>query len=368
MSIVAKPVNSQPQEIVGRKKAVLKAVVDTYVQDCVPVSSKKITENSFKEYSSATIRNDLAHLEESGLLFQTHVSSGRIPTDQGYRFFVDNFVDETKQSIPIDSQSQVSNTTLGSVLENTVQLISTHTKMTAIALESSNVSRVISDLHLTRLRDSRYVLGIFFDDSNVDRLVFSVKDIIHNTKWETIPKIIDEQIDRFILIFKEKINGLDINKLISSEIVLEISPNNEVDQLLLHFLIGLLTNSITTNSGEENIYLAGTSAITQNKTSVNVNDDIEISSQLLSLIEQQMQLADIVRQSLSSKVSVKIGHENLVDEMSHHSLVLAPINISDHNAGAVGVLGPTRMDYNQIFGLLSYASDIVSEKIENMEK
>lgn len=347
------------EDIAGRKKDVLKAVVETYVKDAVPVSSKKIAEKSFSGVSSATIRNDLAVLEETGYLSHTHVSSGRIPTDKGYRFFVDNFVDSSHRDSKIEASVSLLEPQLENVLEKTVQLISAHTKLTAVAVGKSSKSRIISDLHLSNLDDSRYVLAVIFNDASIDSIVF--------TKAELGNNINPENLEIFLKHFAISIKNIDVSKIVDMNFDQTFFQSSENKSFMVFFK-NLLKTGLKNADSETNVYLSGTSIIAQNYASTKNEYDSEISTHLLTLIEQHMQLAQIVEESLLNSVSARIGSENVVEEMSHHSMVLAPVNISDVNSAALGIIGPTRMDYQQIFGCLSYASELVENKMEKMDK
>lgn len=347
------------EDIAGRKKDVLKAVVETYVKDAVPVSSKKIAEKSFSGVSSATIRNDLAVLEETGYLSHTHVSSGRIPTDKGYRFFVDNFVDSSHRDSKIEASVSLLEPQLENVLEKTVQLISAHTKLTAVAVGKSSKSRIISDLHLSNLDDSRYVLAVIFNDASIDSIVF--------TKAELGNNINPENLEIFLKHFAISIKNIEVSKIVDMNFDQTFFQSSE-NKNFMAFFKNLLKTGLKNADSETNVYLSGTSIIAQNYASTKNEYDSEISTHLLTLIEQHMQLAQIVEESLLNSVSARIGSENVVEEMSHHSMVLAPVNISDVNSAALGIIGPTRMDYQQIFGCLSYASELVENKMEKMDK
>lgn len=351
--------NADDKDIVGRKKDVLKAVVETYVKDAVPVSSKKIAEKSFSGVSSATIRNDLAVLEETGYLSHTHVSSGRIPTDKGYRFFVDNFVDSSQRDSKIEASVSILEPHLENVLEKTVQLISAHTKLTAVAVGKSSKSRIISDLHLSNLDDSRFVLAVIFNDASIDSIVF--------TKTELGKSVNPENLEIFLKHFAQSVKNIDVTKIASMSFD-DVFFQSQENKIYTKFFQTLLKNGLKTADSETNVYLSGTSMIAQNYQVSKNEYDSEISNHLLTLIEQHMQLAQIVEQSLLQSVSAKIGSENVVEEMARHSMVLAPVNISDVNSAALGIIGPTRMDYQQIFGCLSYASELVEQKMEKLDK
>ena len=354
-----KTVSVDEETIVGRKRDVLKAVVETYVKDAVPVSSKKIAEKSFSGVSSATIRNDLAVLEETGYLAHTHVSSGRVPTDKGYRFFVDNFVDGKQRDSKIQASVSLLEPQLENVLEKTVQLISAHTKLTAVAVGSSSKSKIVSDLHISYLDDSRYVLAVIFNDASIDSIVFNKSELGNNVNLENL--------EIFLKHFAISIKNVDVSNIPSinfDDIFFQSAENKN----FMTFFQKLLKNGLKSPDKETNVYLSGTSMIAQNFASPKSEYDNEISTHLLTLIEQHMQLAQIVEQSLLQSVSAKIGSENVAEEMAHHSMVLAPVNISDVNSAALGVIGPTRMDYQQIFGCLSYASELVENKMEKMDK
>ena len=144
-----------------RQQAILVAIIEQYAEIAAPVGS--VTLAKLFGVSSATIRSEMAKLEEMGFIEAPHTSAGRIPTDKGYRFFVDNFVDSSHRDSKIEASVSLLEPQLENVLEKTVQLISAHTKLTAVAVGKSSKSRIISDLHLSNLDDSRYVLAVIFN-------------------------------------------------------------------------------------------------------------------------------------------------------------------------------------------------------------
>lgn len=353
-----KSIVQENKAVIGRKKDVLKAVVESYVVDAVPVSSKKIAEKSFSGISSATIRNDLALLEETGYLSHTHVSSGRIPTDKGYRFFVDNFVDNSQRDSKIQASVSLLEPKLENILEKTVQLISAHTKLTAVAVGTSSKSRIVSDIHLSSLDSSRFVLAVIFNDGTIDSIVFYKAELGANFNLADL--------EIFIKHFALSVRNIEITKIATLNFDDGFYRNIQ-NKNFISFFLNLLKTNLKSTDKETNVYLSGTSMIAQNHSGIKNEYDSEISKHLLTLVEQHMALAQIVEQSLLQSVSARIGSENIVEEMARHSMVLAPVNISETNSVALGIIGPTRMDYQQIFGCLSFASELVENKMEKTE-
>jgi heat-inducible transcriptional repressor len=163
----------EQNDLDDRKAEILKTVIDIYLADPTPVASKIVGLKSGLGVSSETIRNEMHALEEEGYLAQTHTSSGRIPTDRGYRFFVDNFVAKQRQGVKYSDRKSVKRInekletlvpgSSPSLLDEMVVLISTLTQHTAVALRNSAKTSCISDVHVSVLNGRRLIVGLFLN-------------------------------------------------------------------------------------------------------------------------------------------------------------------------------------------------------------
>ncbi|MFN8016073.1 MAG: heat-inducible transcriptional repressor HrcA [Acidimicrobiia bacterium] len=324
-------------ELNERQGMVVKAVVDSYVEEKVPVASNKVKEAIQLDISSSTIRNDMHSLEKAGYLAHPHTSSGRVPTDLGYRYFVDHYVIdklEKSKAKPIDL--------INDDFENVVLVLSSLTNYTAVLVNNIVNSSKILDAHVSRLHDDVLVLAIFYDDSNIQRVVVNVGDLNLEP---------DFPIDELNLSIKSlllnstsaqvsNIDGYDLNKKFKP-ILNRILEQFQVDK--------------NNTSDDVQVHVAGFANVAK------IADQQEISEQLLSLLEQHMKLAEILKSNVGSKVNVKIGEENAASELVNFSVAFSPFNSSPGVEGVLGVIGPTRMDYAKVLLCLQ----AVSESMEN---
>lgn len=353
-----------------RKSTILKTVVDSYIDQPSPVASKTVGERSALDVSPATIRNEMKTLENAGYLTHPHTSSGRIPTDRGYRFFVDHFVSpNSKNSRIFEFDQNLSNqnpmfgeltSDVDRLLEQTVVLLASLTQHTALIVKDSTRQAKICDLHISRLEDGRCVVALFFDDSSVERVVVEPEHFDLDFDYE---KLVSE--DHFISLcvdeLRGKLAGISLRDLKPTDSS-QISPDFSVNTFVAHVMNALSSDSFLAPQ-DASVHVAGVANIAKIELQ-DENSQREISAQLLSLIEQHMRLVELVRSSVDENIGARIGSENKYDELSRHSIVLAPFTSKDGESGAVGIIGPTRMDYSKIFTYLNSASGTVEKYLD----
>ncbi|HQZ14630.1 MAG TPA: heat-inducible transcriptional repressor HrcA, partial [Acidimicrobiia bacterium] len=346
----------EQNDLDDRKAEILKTVIDIYLADPTPVASKIVGLKSGLGVSSATIRNEMHALEEEGYLAQTHTSSGRIPTDRGYRFFVDNFVAKQRQGVKYSDRKSVKRInekletlvpgSSPSLLDEMVVLISTLTQHTAVALRNSAKTSCISDVHVSVLNGRRLIVGLFFEDATVDRVVIDVAQFSLTVQREIEHYSDQIYVDKCEKILKSKLTGKRVADLVDLANV-ETMVDSFESQLLR--LVEQDCKSGLHNSGVDSfVHVAGVSKIAD----IHDNSDPynrEISSKVLGLVEQHMRFVEVIRNSLSETIDARIGAENNLEELQRHSMILAPIRGPEGETGAVGIIGPTRMDYFKAF-------------------
>ncbi|HMS25453.1 MAG TPA: heat-inducible transcriptional repressor HrcA [Acidimicrobiia bacterium] len=357
------PTSARDKEFVvdDRKKTILRTVVDSYVDDATPVASKTVSERSALDVSAATIRNDMHALEDAGYLTHTHTSSGRIPTDQGYRFFVDNFVpadvhnkSRRAQSQLIDgmfSSSSVSH--IDTLLEQTVILLSSLTHHTAVIVKDASSTARVSDVHISRLGDGRVVVALFLDDSTIERVVVEAQCLFDDRASG------HEEVDDRLLAHRVQ----DLRDFFCGHTLRDVLRENSPAQMA-SFTVQIkdaFAREVRLDQPEASVHIAGVANIAKAERDA---DRSVISSELLSLLEQHMMLIELIRGSVDDTIAARIGSENMYDELSRHSMVLAPFVSGDGDTGAVGIIGPTRMDYSQVFAYLNAASGTVTKFLD----
>lgn len=354
----------------GRKSAILKAVVDSYIAEPTPVASKVVHKKSLLGLSTATIRNEMHALEDAGYLMHTHTSSGRIPTDHGYRFFVDNFVpsntgkgkstDENSLNILDRSLQEIEVSSVDRLLEQTVILLSSITKHTAVIVKESARQVAICDVHVTIIDHHRCIVALFFNDSAIQSIVLdSEQCLAAGFRMETLSNELNRT--ECIEIVKKALIGRSLRDLKVKR--QQITDVGTLASALIDLIITAYSSDSTSSGGDATVRIAGVANIAKSP-SAEEGGSSEISGQLLTLIEQHMVLIDLIRHSVDEKIGVRIGSENTYNELVNHSLVLAPFSTEEGDQGTVGIIGPTRMDYSKVFRILGGASVSVAKFLD----
>ncbi|KMT21639.1 heat-inducible transcriptional repressor HrcA [Clostridium cylindrosporum] len=337
-------------EIGDRKKAILSAIVRDYIQTGEPVGSRTIAKKYEVGFSSATIRNEMADLEELGLIKQPHTSAGRIPSDKGYRFYVDKLMEigsPTKEEIEL-IKNYIHLSTINEVdklIKRTAKLISEVTNYTAAIITPSVSKSVIVSLKLIPVNESEIVAVVVTDMAQIKNVMIKLPRPISPDMLLKISSMLNE-----------KLCGLtveDINLSVISSIQEELKGYNEI----LNSIIPLLYDSLKTN--QQKLYLSGASNIFSHAE----YNDVEKAKEFLSLVEDGDMLRKIFI-GTENPLEISIGDENDIDEVKKYSIVKATYSINQKPVGSIGVIGPTRMNYSRVMGVLKCFTDILNDVLK----
>ena len=337
-------------EIGDRKKAILDAIVRDYIQTGEPVGSRTIAKKYEVGFSSATIRNEMADLEEMGLIVQPHTSSGRIPSDKGYRFYVDKLMEigsPTKEEIELIKNYMHLSTIneIDKLIRKTAKLISDVTNYTAAIITPSESTSIIVSLKLIPVSEVEIVAVVVTDMAQIKNIMIRLPKPISPNMLLKINNMLNE-----------KLCGLtieDINLSVISSVQRELSGYNEI----LNSIIPLLYDSLKTD--HQKIYLSGAS----NMFSHAEYNDIDRAKEFLSLVENK----DMLRKAFvngNCPFEISIGDENDIDEIKNYSIVKATYNMNKKPVGSIGVIGPTRMNYSRVIGVLKCFTDILNDVLK----
>lgn len=326
-------------DAVDRRATVLRAIVEEYVQTAQPVASQSIAQSRSLGVSSATVRNDMTQLEREGYIVQPHTSAGRIPTDQGYRYFVDHF---TKAgSLPVSQRRAVADffasahSALEDLLHETSQLLARITSHAAVVVGPQFDAARVRSAQLVALQPELMLAIAVLSNGSIE------KEVISNTGDYD-----EEQIARA----SAALDGALREQSLGTVSIVVATGDRVVDELVR---LGVEALSRRANSGAEPLYVGGASRIVGDQDAFAT---AERASRLLEMLEQQVVVVSLVRDLLDQGVTVSIGAENDVDELRDCSIVLAPYRVDGEMAGTVGVLGPTRMDYQQALAAVAAVS------------
>jgi heat-inducible transcriptional repressor len=326
-------------DAVDRRAAVLRAIVEEYVQTAQPVASQSIAQSRSLGVSSATVRNDMTQLEREGYIVQPHTSAGRIPTDQGYRYFVDHF---TKAgSLPVSQRRAVADffasahSALEDLLHETSQLLARITSHAAVVVGPQFDAARVRSAQLVALQPEVMLAIAVLSNGSIE------KEVISNTGDYDETQIARASASLDTALREQSLGGATSD-----------APTGDpvVDELVR---LGVEALSRRAASGSEPLYVGGASRIVGQQ---NAFATAERASRLLEMLEQQVVVVSLVRDLLDQGVTVSIGAENEVDDLRDCSLVLAPYAVDGQMAGTVGVLGPTRMDYQQALAAVAAVS------------
>lgn len=336
-----------------RKRTILRAVIVDYIETAEPVGSRTIAKKYEMGLSSATIRNEMADLEELGYLEQPHTSAGRIPSDKGYRLFVNELMDiEQPSRDEIDFvRAILDNSTIDEIdkiIKRTTKLLSQITKYTSAVLSPSVKKSAVKSIQLVKISPTDIIAVIITDTG-----------IIRHSKIK-LPKPITSNILAFInRMLNEKLDGLTIEEIdlsVISSIHMEMGGYNEI----FNAIIPVLEESL--KSTDCDVFLEGTTNIFQYPE----YNDLDKAKSFLSLLEHKDKLVDIfLERDGDRNLSVSIGKENEYEEIKNCSIVKASYKIGDKTVGKIGIIGPTRMNYAKVMGMLKYLADTLNDILKN---
>ncbi len=318
-----------------RRAEVLKAIVSHYVHSGEPVGSKTIAEQSGLGVSPATVRNDMAALEEAGFISQPHTSAGRVPTDAGYRYFVNTWARDVR--LPADDERLVQRFfgeprwPLEDALQRTASLLSRLTRHAAVVFAPALGFGTVRHLELVGLPGGRAMLLVVTDTGHVKNMALSVPEFLD-----------DRRLDEASHLLSRTVAGMGLsNAGRALERELERFPPDlrELVRAVADALNGELVER-----GAERVFLEGTSNIVDEEKFA----DLETVRQVIEALEHRRLLLEVLTDAFSlGRVSVKIGSENRIEEMQLCAVITAPYGRSDAVIGSLGVVGPTRMDYRR---------------------
>lgn len=331
-----------------RQVQILITIIEEFVRSAEPVGSRTLSKMSHIPYSSATIRNEMADLEDLGYLEKTHTSSGRIPSEKGYRFYVD-YLNENRdyettgiELTPINDLFQNKTIEREETIKEAVRVLSDLTNYTSIALGPSANLNKIKKFQFVPLDENSGVLILVTDKGQV------VNKNIY------LPKHINvKELERVIVLMNETLVDSvveDIERKLNYELKPVFSQFIDYHEKLVDSIVHSLSAIVN-----ERYYLSGKNNIFQQPEF----QDIDKLQQILSALENTEVLQFI--QGNENGLQVRIGHENRIEAMKNCTVITVPYELEDGGKGAIAVVGPTRMEYSKVIPLLEYIAKNLSK-------
>ncbi|MDA8354301.1 MAG: heat-inducible transcriptional repressor HrcA [Firmicutes bacterium] len=335
-----------------RQEKILRAIVDEYIHHAEPVGSRTVSKRKDIGFSAATIRNEMADLEETGFLEQPHTSAGRIPSQFGYRYYVDHLMVPRHlnrsdlmmiRELFASQMNEVEQT-----IQETASILSRVTNYTSIMLGPELYDNKLKYLQVFPLNDHMAVAILVTDTGHVDQRRITVPEGVSLTN-----------IEQMVNLLNAKLAGVPLHRLkqtVHKELLEEFSRHVENYEYLLSMIDQLLATE-----AEGRIFTSGTTNILSQPEF----KDVEKVKVLMELLEE----SDTVARLFSNQetgVQVRIGHENELEAVNNCSIVSASFVVDGRSLGTIGLLGPTRMDYQKVVTLLDVLSRNLSRHFQRI--
>jgi heat-inducible transcriptional repressor len=320
-----------------RRFDVLRAIVADFVSTKEPIGSKSLVERHNLGVSSATVRNDMAVLEAEGYITQPHTSSGRVPTEKGYREFVDRLDDVKPLSVAERRAIQgflESGVDLDDVLRRAVRLLAQLTRQVAIVQYPTLSTSTVRHLEVIALTPARLLMVVITDSGRVDQRIVELGDVIDDHQLSQLREMLGQALEG---------KKLSAASIAVAELAAQLDGRGRQSKSLSDAVgrsATVLLESLVEHS-EERLLLGGTANLTRNTADFGGS----LRSILEALEEQVVVLRLLAAQQEAGKVTVRIGHETEAEQMVGTSVVSTTYGTTDIVYGGMGVLGPTRMDY-----------------------
>ncbi len=327
-----------------RKKRILQAIVDEYVNTAEPVSSGAIAKKKGLDYSSATIRNEMSDLEKSGYLEKTHTSSGRIPSVKGYRLYVDELLKEDNISLEeinyIKEKLQIKVNQIEDLIKITTNTLSEVTHYTTVAIGPKVDKQIIQQIKFILL-GNRMLMAVILTNTGM------VKETIINFDED----IYEDQVETINLLFNAKLKGKPLEKInepIEEYIFTEMKSSANMIKTIIEQLNKIIYQ-------ESKLYLEGT-----NKSfDLPELKKAETARNFINVLENKTEVVDLLDNEISKDINVYIGEE--LDDENLKDFSIITLKSIDKSVGTIGIIGPKRMNYSKVISVMRYIQKLIDE-------
>ena len=337
-------------ELDRRKLQILKAVIDEYILSATPVGSRSISKNSDIRLSSATIRNEMADLEEMGYLEQPHTSAGRIPSDKAYRLYVDQMMRKSQLSVGdiglIKQYYTRQIDDLEKVFSQTAQALSDATRYTAFVLPPALDSNHLRHLQLVPLTEGRALMIVVTESGFARESILEVPRSMTTEELEQLSRMLTKRL------YGRRLDS--ISGLILGEMTDELLDRRGV----LNDIADAVRRQI--NSGRRKVEISGTT----NMLHYPEYSALSKARSFLSAVEED-DLFDFLKKNNGVEFTITIGAENEAESLRDCSVVTATYRSGNMPLGSFGIIGPTRMNYGKVVSVLEYIQECMKDILGN---
>ena len=324
-------------ELDERKKKILRAIIKTYMETGEPVGSRTISKYADLNVSSATIRNEMSDLTDMGYILQPHTSAGRIPSDKGYRLYVDEILKQKEEEIAEIQKMMIEKSDkLDKVLKRVAKVLAANTNYAAVVSVPQYKGSKLKFIQLSRVNDHQLVAVVVNDDN-----------VIRNQIIETSEALDDEILLKLNLLLNTSLNGVSIQD-INLGMIARLKEQAGHHSGVVADVLDAVAATIKVDDDDLEIYTSGATNFFRYPELA----DKESASGLISTFEEKKELADIIKEQMADPentgLTVYIGDEMPIRTMKDCSVVTATYELGGGVHGTIGIVGPKRMDYENV--------------------
>ena len=333
-------------ELSERKVKILQAVIRNYLDTGEPVGSRTISKYTDLNLSPATIRNEMSDLEEMGYILQPHTSAGRIPSDKGYRLYVDTMMEERVREVDEKLELVIEKADrLDKVLKSAAKLLASNTQYAAMISSPQYQGNKVKFLQLSKV-DEAQILAVIVTDNN----------IIKNRMIMIDEPLSEETLLKLNILLNSSLCGMSL-KDINLGMIAKLKEQAGIHSDLIAGVVDAVAETIRQDEDLE-IYTSGANNIFKYPELA----DQEKAAEIINLFEEKQPLSNIVRDTMEAAdpeadIQIYIGSESPVETMRDCSVVTAKYTLDDGMEGTIGIIGPKRMDYDHVVGTLRQLMD-----------
>ena len=326
-------------ELDDRKTKILKAIIQTYLETGEPVGSRTISKYTDLNLSSATIRNEMSDLEETGYIIQPHTSAGRIPSDKGYR--LDELMKEKEREVADIQELAIRKTDrLEKVLQQVVRVLASNTNYATMITGPQIHQTKLKFIQLSKVSEEQLLAVIVAEGNLVKNQMISLEEAIN-----------DEQILKLNLMLNTQLNGLTMEE-INLGMITRLKEQAGIHSSVINSVLDAVAAAIAVDAEEVPVYTSGAT----NFLKYPELSDNQKASELLSAFEEKQSLVDMLKdvaedeqqEENSTGIQIYIGSESPIQTMKDCSVVTATYELGDGMKGTIGIVGPKRMDYENV--------------------
>lgn len=323
-------------ELTERQHTILRAIIQNYLETGEPVGSRTLSKSTDLNLSSATIRNEMADLEDMGYILQPHTSAGRIPSDKGYRLYVDMLMADKEQELDDLKKLMLEKTDKADkVLKQAAKMLANSTNYTTLVSSPVNQKKALKFIQLSQVDEEQIIAVIVMSDNVIKNKIIYVGEQLSN---ETLLKL--------NMLLNTTLNGMPIEE-INLGLVARLKEQAGSHSGVIGEVIDIVAEIIHVEDDME-IYTSGVSNVFKYPEL----SDNQSAQEIINTFEEKQQLAELVNETLSNEenhgIQVYIGEETQVKSMKDCSVVTATYELGNGMKGTIGIIGPKRMDYEHV--------------------